>query len=548
MKKSLKYIYVLLLSLFVGILPIKAEEAGITLKKSQTILGVGYSETLKYDLAKNLNSSNIVWTSSNEKVATVQNGKITAITEGTTIVTASINGLKSTCKVTVSKNYVPVTGISLNNSAMSILIGSQETIGFTVSPSNATNKDITWTSSDTSIVTVENGKLTAKKIGTAIITASIYEYRATCRITVVDTVSLKGISLNKSSLTIKEKSAENLYINYAPGNATNKKVTWKSSNTSIVTVDNQGKVTGVKPGSATITVISNDGGHVSTCKVTVESISKKVESISLDKKEATMKQEEKLTLKATINPSYAENKNITWESSDKSIATVKNGEITAVSPGKVEIKAITEDGNKEAVCTITVLSLPIKSISFASEEQTVYIGSITKLLTISTPANTILENPIWTSSNEEVATVEEGNVKALALGETTITVSNQDKTITASIKITVVNKPKEKLNITVEGYNLNFNEEIKDYTLEIGNEDRLTIKTNVNENKVTINGNQKLKNGSIITITINKEEKITYIIKIKKKGNYTIYFIAAISVLLLLNLIRIIIKNKKNNR
>lgn len=547
MKKKLKYIYVLLISLLVGITPITAEENGITLSKSQTTIGIGYSETLKYSLAQNLNSSNIIWTSSNEKVATVQNGKVTAITEGSTIITASINGQKSTCKVTVSANYVPVTGISLNKSTLNILIGAEETLNATITPSNATSKDVTWTSSDTSVVSVANGKITAKKLGTAIITASSYEYRATCRVTVVDTVFLKSISLNKSNMTIKEKATERLNVTYTPSNATNKRVTWKSSNTSIVTVDDQGNVTGVKPGSATITVISNDGGHVSTCKVTVESISKKVESISLDKKEANMKPDEKITLHATINPSYAENKNVKWESSDKSIATVKDGEVTAISPGKAEIKVTTEDGNKEAICVISVASLPIKSISFASEEQNVFVGSITKLVTISNPVNTIIENPIWTSSNEEVVTVDNGTIKALSLGESTITISNQDKSISASIKINVINKPKEKLNITIEGYDLNFKEEIKDYTLKIGNEEKLTINTNVNANKVSINGNQKLKNGSIITITVTDEEKVTYVIKIKKKENYTIYFIAIISVLLLLNLIRLFIKNKKKS-
>ena len=545
MKKRLKYICIILISLFIGIIPINAENNGITLHKSQTILGVGYSETLKYTLAENLNSSNIIWTSSNEKVATVKGGKVTAITEGTTIITASINEKKSTCKVTVSSSYVPVKGINLNKSNLNILIGTSETLIETITPSNASNKDVTWTSSNTDVAIVQNGKITAKKLGTAIITVSSFGYRATCKINVVDTVALSKITLNKANITIKEKSAETLSITYTPSNATNKKVTWKSSNTGVATVDSHGKVTGIKPGSATITAVSNDGGYATTCKVTVEAISKKVTGVNLDKKELTMIAGEKTKLNATISPNYAENKNITWSSSDEDIVTVKDGEITAISPGIAEIKVITEDENKEAICKVTVTTPPIKSITFSETEQTVYVGSETTLKTISEPTNSVLENPIWTSSNEEVATVENGIVKAHSLGETTITVSNKDKTITASIKIIVLNKPKEKLNITVEGYNLNFNPEIKNYTLKIGNENELKINTNVSKDKVTINGNQKLKNGSIITVTITDEEKTTYVINIKKKENYAIYFIAIISVLLLINLIRIIIKNKK---
>lgn len=545
MKKRIKYICILLISLFIGIIPIKAENAGITFNKGQITLGVGYSETIKYTISNELNSSNIIWTSTNEKVATVQNGKIIAVTEGSAIITASINGSKATCKVIVSSSYIPVKGINLNKTTTNVLIGNSETLTYTITPQDATNKDVIWTSDNPSVATVENGVVVAKKTGTAIITVSSHGYRATCKVNVVDTVKLKNISLNQSNITLKERETTNLNITFNPSNATNKKVTWKSSNNNIVTVDSQGKITAINPGSAIITVVSNDGGYVATSQVTVEAISKKVTSVVLDKNELSIIAGEKATLNAIITPDYAENKNVKWESSDKKIATVENGEITAIKPGKAEIKVITEDGNIEAICTVTITPPPIKSISFSKTEQTVYIDSSTKLTTISEPTNSIIENPTWTSSDENIATVENGVVKAISLGETTITVSNEDNTITASIKIKVVNKPKEKLKITVEGYNLKFDPKIKNYDLKIGNEDKLTINTNVSNNKVKINGNKKLKNGSIITINITGEEKATYVINIIKKENYSIYFIAIISILLLINLIRIIIKNKK---
>lgn len=545
MKNNFRKTYVLLISLLIGIIPMKVSASSITLNKNQTTLGVGYSETLKATLTSDLNSSNVIWTSSNESIATVVNGKVTAIRNGTAIITASINSYKATCKVVVSSSYVPVKEITLNKSNLNILVGTSETLTKTINPSNATNQDVTWTSSDTSIATVENGKVIAKKTGKAIITVSASGYKSTCVVNVVDNVPLKGISINKTSTTIKEQSSENLSITYNPTNATNKKITWRSSNTNIVQVDANGKITGMKAGSATITAVSNDGGYVSTCNVTVEAISKKVTSVTLDKKELSILAGETATLRATVNPSYAENKEVMWESSDEDIATVKNGEITAVSPGTAEIKVITKDGKKEAICKITVTSPPIKNISFKNEEQTVYINSKTKLATIADPINSTIENPIWTSSNETVATVENGVVNAISLGETTITISNENKSISASINIKVINQPKEKLNITVEGYNLNFNPDIKNYNLDIGNENELTINTNVSKEKVIIKGNKNLKNGSIITITITDDKNETYVINIKKKENYTIIFIAIISALLLLNLIRILIKSKK---
>ena len=304
MKKYLKYILVLIISSITMMIPMSVLADEISLNKSSMTIGIGYSETVKYILRDGLNSSNIVWKSSNEKVATVQNGKITGITEGNAIITASINGKSSTCKVSVSHNYIPITGISLNKSSLNILIGTTETLMKSISPSNATNQDVTWHSSNTDIATVNNsGQITAKKIGTTTITVTTSNgYKTTCRVNVINAITLKGINLNKKNITIKEKETETLNITYEPSNATNKNITWKSSNTNIATVDSSGKITGIKPGTSTITAISNDGGYVATCKVTVEALSKKVSSVSLDKKELNLIIGKEETLKATINP------------------------------------------------------------------------------------------------------------------------------------------------------------------------------------------------------------------------------------------------------
>ena len=543
-----KFLYITLVFILTIILPIKASADSIVLNKSKTTIGIGYSEVLKYTLSEDLNSSNIIWTSSNKSVVTVQNGTITGISEGKAVITASVGRNRVTCTVTVSSSYIPVSGIKLNKSILNMLVGSSEILTQTINPSNATNKNVTWSSSDASVATVENGKITAKKVGTAIITVTASGYRATCTVKVIDSIELKAISINKSNITIKEKTTEKLSITYNPSNATNKKITWKSSDENVVKVDSSGNITAISAGTATITAVSQDGGKTATCKVTVEAISKKVTSVSLDKKEVKVISGAKATLTVTINPSYAENKNVTWVSSDETIATVENGTIIALKPGTTEIKVISEDGNKEAICKVIVVTPPLETFTFGAESQTIYVNSEMMINPIIEPSNAIIENPIWTSSNESVASVENGIVKALSIGETTITLSTEDNKITASIKIIVVNKPKEKLNITVNGYNLNFDPTIKSYNLEIGNESQLTIKTNVSDDKVTINGNQNLKNGSIITITVTDGEKATYVINIKKKGNYTIVFIAIISILLFVNLIRILIKNKKKSK
>jgi len=549
MKKEFKYICILLICVLINIIPLKVNATSIMLNRSTLTLGAHHSEVLGYTLSDNLNSSNIVWTSSNSEIVTVNNGVITAVAEeGSATITATIDGNSSTCRVTISSNYVPVSDISLNTSNLNILIGTTESLTKTISPSNATNKDVMWNSSDSNIATINSsGIITAKKIGTTIITATASNgKKTTCRVTVVDTIALKEINFNATSLTIKEKASETLSINFTPSNATNKKVTWKSSNNKVVTVDSSGKITGVKPGTATITVVSNDGGYVATCRITVEEISKKVTNITLDKTELNIVAGESEQLEVTIEPEYAENKNIIWKSLDVNIAKVENGLVTGLSSGTVEIKAISEDENKEAICKVNVTTPPLKSISFKESEKTIYLGEQTTINYVPEPIYAVLSSPIWQSSNESIATVENGNITAHSIGETTITVSNKDKTISASIKLSVIEKPKEKINITIEGYELNFDESIKNYELTIKDEESLVINTNIDKDKLRINGNKHLKNGSIITVNIIDKETTTYVINIKKK-NYTIYFVIIIVILLIVNLFRII-KNKNKEK
>lgn len=547
MKNIFKRYYLCLFILLFGIIPISVNAASISLNRSKMLLGIGVSEKIKYTISDDLNDSNIVWTSSNPKVATVNNGKVTAITNGTTVITASVNGYSSTCLVTVSSDYVALNGISLNMSKVDVLVGDSSNLSVSFNPSNASNKDVVWTSSNSSVVSVDGGKIIGKKVGTAIITVSSADKSATCVVNVVDKISLNKITISKESLNLKEGDKQKLTINYIPGNATNKKVKWSSSNDTVVGVDNNGNVIAKKAGSATITVVSNDGGYTAQCSVKVEAISKNVVSVSLDKSELELRVGSEDTLNVKIDPDYAINKDVSWSSSNPKVASVKDGVIKALSVGTTEIKVVTKDGNKEAVCKVSVISQPIESISFSEEEITVYLDSKTKLVTVSSPDGSILENPIWVSSNPKVAVVENGVVEAKAVGSTIVSVSNEDGTIKAEITINVTKKPKEELKIEIDGYKLDFNVDKKDYVLEIGNEETLNIKVNRSDDNVVIKGNNSLKNGSIVTITIDDDEKVTYIINIKKKENYTIVFISIISVLLLINLIRMFIKNKKKS-
>ena len=182
---------------------------------------------------------------------------------------------------------ISVTGVTLNKSTLSIQVGGSETLTATVAPKDASNKKVTWKSSNAAVATVDAaGKVTAVKAGEATITVTTDDggKTATCKVTVSDKeVKVTGVKLNKATLTLIEGASETLTATVAPADATNQKVTWKSSDAAVASVDANGKVTGVKAGEATITVTTDDGGKTATCKVTVSDKEVKVTGVKLNK-------------------------------------------------------------------------------------------------------------------------------------------------------------------------------------------------------------------------------------------------------------------------
>ena len=552
MKKITSFIMIIMIFFCINSSKVYADNRAITLNRNNVTIGINYSIKLIVNSNYSFNRDDVSWFSNNEGVATVDNGTVTGHNEGVAIITAILNNYRATCVVNVSKNYVKIAKISLDNSSDEITLNQTKKINVNIEPSNATDKRLTYISSNPSIVSVDSsGNITGVSLGTTIITiaSSTNDIKASLLVKVIDRIGLKGIKINES-ITINEKASSRLSISFNPNNATNQKVTWKSSNPNVITVDQTGVIYGVSPGSATVQAISNENGYVSSCRVTVNALSKDLKKLTLNKHEITLNIDDEETLSVNFEPSYAEDKNVKWESSDKKIATVEDGKIKALKIGTTTIKVINEKTKLEDTCTVTVLSKPIKSISFEKENQTIYLGNQLSLKTISDPIDSSINNPIWSSSDESIVTVENGVITAKKIGIATITISNEDGTISATTNVQVIEKPADTttLMIKVKGYELNFDPKIKNYTLKIGDESSLTFDLNISKKKYTINGNKGLKNGSIITITLNDQEQTQYVIYIKKKESNTILFIGIISVLLLLNIIRMLIKNKNKNK
>ena len=281
-------------------------------------------------------------------------------------------------KGSLEKSYqilpITVAEIKLSQSTLSMKKGESAALTVTITPENATDKSVDWTSSDTKIATVDStGKVTAVSAGTASITCMAKDgsdKKATCKVTVTDptppkpsVVKVTKITLNKTTASVGKGKTMQLTATVTPTNATNKAVTWKSSNTKIATVSSTGKVTAKAAGTVTITCTAKDGsGKKATCKVTVTEPKPpvkptvKVTKVTLNKKAATLSPKETLTLRATVTPTNATNKAVTWKSSNTKIATVSStGRVTAKSAGTVTITCTAKDGSgKKATCKITV--------------------------------------------------------------------------------------------------------------------------------------------------------------------------------------------------
>lgn len=339
----------------------QAAVTGVTLNKTELTLGVGASETLVAAIApENAANKAVKWTTSDDKIATVDdNGKVTGVKEGEATITVATEdgGKTATCKVTVTAAVVPVTGITLDKEEVTLAVGATETLTATIKPEEATNKEVTWRSGKESVVTVDqSGKLTAVKEGSTTVTATTKdgEKTAYCKVTVTNAaVAVTGVTLEPAELSLAVGESATLTARVEPDNATNKEVSWKSSDQSIVGVDGSGKVTGMKEGAATITATTKDGKKTAECKVTVTAAAVAVEEVTLNAEELTLEIGESATLTAEVTPEDAANREVKWSSSDDKVATVdKDGNITAKGEGTATITA--EAGGKKDSCKVTV--------------------------------------------------------------------------------------------------------------------------------------------------------------------------------------------------
>ena len=401
----------------------------------------------------NASDTSVTWSSNSTGIAKVSTtGLVTGVAAGTAVITAKANdgsNKSATFTVTVTKKVIKVTKISLSASTLLTKVGCTEKITATVTPTNADNRAVTWSSSAPTVASVDqSGNIIAKSVGNATITVKAKDgsgVTATCWVNVTD-IKVTGITLNKTTLNIKTGATEQLTAKVQPTDATNSKVTWSSNNKDVAEVDQTGMITAKKEGSAVITVTAQDGsGKTATCQVNVTDI--KVSGITLSASTLAMQTEDVKQLSVTnITPANATNKALKWESKNTWVATVdESGNVTAKNPGEATITVTAADnGGAQATCKVTVTErtapvIKVTQIQLSQTRASLNEGKELQLTATVLPANATNQSLTWSSSVEGVATVDPtGKVTAIKAGTTVITATAKDDSgISASCTVQV---------------------------------------------------------------------------------------------------------------
>ena len=359
--------------------------------------------------------------------------------------TTESSTLESTTESSTEPTDIKVTSIKLNKVNYTIYNNQYVQLKATVNPKNATNKMVSWKSSNSKIATVDkNGKVKALKVGNATITATSTDgsnVSAQCKIKVVQRVT--KVKLNKSIINLSKKGkTAKLKATVLPNNAYNKSVTWKVNNTKVVTVDKKGKIKATTNKGATyVNAIAKDGSKKKARALVV--VGPKVQKITLNKSSVTLNRGAKnrtYQLTKSIKNKNATYKTVAWKTSNKNIATVDNsGKVTVLKKGTVTITAKAKDGsNKSAKCKFTVKQLVTK-LSYNNKKQAkeVYKNKTIKFAVTVVPSNANNKGLTYSSSNNKVATVNsKGIIKGIKAGTVTITAKAKDGSRKA-VKLTV---------------------------------------------------------------------------------------------------------------
>ncbi len=407
----------------------------VKLEPTSISLNVGDTYTLSATVCPtDATNKTLAWSSDNYDIATVDDyGNVCAVAPGMTYINACStdgNGAMDSCHIVINSSFTYVDTITLDRTSLSLEEGSSYTLTANVCPTNASNKNIMWHSSDSSIVEVsKDGSVVANSVGSAVITAYAVDNSGVlekCTVTVFKRIPVDSIDIDPSHLTIAVGDSIFLHESICPQDATTKCVTWSSEDANIATVNPEsGLVFAQGIGTTTIYATAQDGSEaMASCIVdVVEYVF--VQSIVVNPKNITMKIGESATLNATIYPSNANNKSVTWYSTNPSVAEVNEGVVSVKDEGNTTIFATANDGSGKSGCCRIAVKVKIESIKITPERKALNKGESVRLTASVSPTNATNPSVIWRSSDTKVATVKSASGLVIAQDEGTATITAQ---------------------------------------------------------------------------------------------------------------------------
>lgn len=483
--------------------PITVES--ITLNESGIELIEGQSFSLIATINPDDATYSVIWRSSSSSVATVnEEGVVTAVSAGETEITATAGDKSATCTVVVKVPAVKLQEISIRPEKLLLDVDGEGQLVAVLNPAGA-SADIKWSVEDESIVTInENGLVKAVKAGTTKVTATATAGDITvtdsCEVIVEEGSETVNISFDKTSMTLTPGKSENIVLT-APEGVT---VEWGSGNTEVATVDAHGVVTAVGVGE-TIIFASTAEGATASCIVTVEAVEVSTIKINAAEQPENLKIGDVFTLTALIEPENATDKTVRWSSDNERVAVVDDGKVEIVGVGVANV-TVTSNSNSAASDSVTIEVKPIAVTSVILDRQTLEltVGTKETLKATVLPEDATDTNVVWTTSDEFVATVNNGVVTAVSEGKAAITATAGDKSATCEVTVKLAYIPVNKIAIDTTSVSLSVGESATlKATVEPDNATDVSIEwSSSNDGIVSVDSNGKITAKAIGKATI----------------------------------------------
>ena len=355
--------------------------------------------------------------------------------------TSVATAISDPTKTTTAK--IDVAGIDYLND-MTVTVNQNDpyslpsTVLATLTNGKSINTAVTWNNDvvNTSVLGVQ------ERIGTSVIDPT-----KTIVLTIeVVPQTVTGVSLNQTELDLGINDTYQLIAQVEPDNAYNKVVDWSSSDPAIASVSVSGLVTAHSSGQTTITVTTDDGSFTASCLI---SVNVPVTGVTLDKTDVTARRGSQFFLTATVLPESADNKTVSWSSTNTNVATVNNSGMVEIRSGGygwnptpsdgswTTIQVTTEDGSYTAECRVTV-GIPVTGVTLMPGSVNLNVGDSRNMTATVSPNDAYNKNVTWQSDKPDIVTVSSnGRIQAVAAGTAVITVTTVDGGFSAQSSITV---------------------------------------------------------------------------------------------------------------